>query len=111
MDLQFFKQFQLDQNDSNYIIDFNLVFFKIQEKDYDLVISCLSAHIPKIYDESLSLDDEIVYVRKKGKSYFSNKNLPISPNNLVANNTEVQQTICSNRIISNEINTSNYNYY
>jgi hypothetical protein len=91
-------------------IDFNLIFFviiiiKIQEKDYDLVISCLSAHIPKIYDESLSLDDEIVYVRKKGKSYFSNKNLPISPN-LVAN-TELQQTICSNRIISNEINTSN----
>lgn len=34
--------------------------FKIQENDYDTVLMCLSNHIPKIYDESISLEDEIV---------------------------------------------------
>lgn len=48
----------------------------IQEKDYDAVVSCLSAHIPKIFDESLT-ENEMVFMRAKGKSYFLNKNLPI----------------------------------
>jgi hypothetical protein len=36
---------------------FYLFFFKIQEKDYDNVIKCLSPHIPKIYDEN-SINNE-----------------------------------------------------
>lgn len=46
----------------------------IQDKDYDSVISCLSHHIPKIFDESLNLENELVYMRKKGKNFFANKN-------------------------------------
>lgn len=51
----------------------------IQDKDYDAVISCLSHHIPKIFDESLNLENELVFMRKKGKNFFANKNLPVSP--------------------------------
>lgn len=32
---------------------------KFQENDYDIVIKCLSNHIPKIYDESTSIENEI----------------------------------------------------
>lgn len=37
------------------------IFFnsKIQEKDYQIVLTCLSNHIPKIYDESINLENEI----------------------------------------------------
>lgn len=43
----------------------------IQEKDYEIVIRCLSNHIPKIYDESLTSENEIVFMRSKGKSVFN----------------------------------------
>jgi hypothetical protein len=45
----------------------------IQQRDYVRVINCLSAHIPKIFDESLSPENEIVFQKSKGKLVF---NLP-----------------------------------
>lgn len=45
----------------------------IQEKDYDDVVFCLSDHIPKIYDESLSSENQLVFHKKNGKKIFSNK--------------------------------------
>ena len=51
------------------------------------MISCLSHHIPKIYDESLSPENEIVFMKKKGKNYFANKSLPISQNQMANANS------------------------
>lgn len=44
---------------------FNLCSNKVQDKDYDKVVNCLSKHIPKIYDESLPPESELIYVRTK----------------------------------------------
>ena len=47
--------------------------FQIQEKDYKTVINCLSNHIPKIFDESFEVEDEIVFMRSKGKTFYNDK--------------------------------------
>lgn len=46
-------------------------FFKIKEEDYETVIECLSAHIPKIYDESQ--EPEIVFTKQNGKAHYNIK--------------------------------------
>ncbi len=58
----------------------------IQESDYERVIRCLSNHIPKIYDESLPQENEIVFMRSKGKSIFNLKS--ITSNNLAPGATQ-----------------------
>ncbi|CAF0709028.1 unnamed protein product [Brachionus calyciflorus] len=45
----------------------------IQEDDYEAVIECLSIHIPKIYDESLDLENEIVFSKFNGKMHYNIK--------------------------------------
>jgi len=62
----------------------------IQEKDYDTVLMCLSNHIPKIYDESVSLEEELVlnyrtnnpemieHIKQRKLSTASNSNAPAS---------------------------------
>ena len=51
----------------------NTLPFQVQNKDYEKVINCLSTHIPKIFDESLPPENEIVFMKTKGKHIF---NLP-----------------------------------
>jgi hypothetical protein len=46
---------------------------KAQHKDYEKVINCLSTHIPKIFDESLPPEEEIIFMNSKGKLIY---NLP-----------------------------------
>lgn len=43
----------------------------IQEQDYETVIDCLSNHIPKIYDESLSSENEVVFIKTNGKYIYN----------------------------------------
>lgn len=49
------------------------LYLKIQEEDYEAVIDCLSNHIPKIYDESLSSENEIVFMKSNGKYIYNSK--------------------------------------
>ena len=55
------------------------LFLKFQENEYDQVVNCLSNYIPKIYDESLNGDNQLIFTRNKGKinkSQSSQKNQP-----------------------------------
>jgi hypothetical protein len=65
----------------------------IQEKDYDTVIKCLMNYIPKIYDESLPQENEVVYMRstKGGKTILNLKSSSTSS--------------------SSSSNSSNYSHY
>lgn len=52
----------------------------IQEDDYEAVIECLSTHIPKIYDESLDPENEIVFAKLNGKNHYNLKKFDQNPN-------------------------------
>lgn len=58
---------------SRYVLKSILNLKKIQEKDYDDVIECLSNHIPRIFDQSFDSDKSLVFQNKKGQKIFSNK--------------------------------------
>lgn len=66
----------------------------IQEKDYDGVICYLSDHIPKIYDETLSSENQLVFQRVNGKKTFSNKRHQLlKKNSSFTKNTTMEEHI------------------
>ena len=42
----------------------------IQDKDYETVIKCLSNHIPKIYDEALGSENELIFDKYDSTTKF-----------------------------------------
>ena len=73
----------------------------VQEKDYETVIGCLSNHIPKIYDESLDPDHEVVFMRQKGHVVKSSVKTASSANSA----SKVSSNYCNKYT-----NESFYNY-
>ena len=69
----------------------------VQHKDYEKVINCLSVHIPKIFDESLPPENEIVFMKSKGKLILN------LPKNTISSNGQIDDNNHSNDVSNGEI--------
>ena len=68
------------------------------------MIACLSNHVPKIYDESLAPDDELVFFIRNGQPIFNTKHVQCSVAAAAARNETSPQLLSSS---SDLVSTTN----